>query len=97
MTTPTKKNLLNTPEQRIIKFVDHLQDRGEIRFKKEFYDTTGIRRQYFRNVSIGNNRFTTTQISEICKHYNVNANWIFGVSNRMMRGHIKGTQKNENN
>lgn len=76
---------IKTPEERIIEFVDHLKASGKIRFKKEFYEATGIRRQYFREVSIGNNRFTSTHISTICQKYMINANWIFGVETNMYR------------
>ncbi|WP_179022015.1 hypothetical protein [Winogradskyella forsetii] len=75
-----------TPEKRILQFIDHLKASGMIAFKEDFYRTTGIRRQYCREVSIGNNRFTSTHINSICKHYPVNANWIFGIEDKMFRG-----------
>lgn len=89
-----------TPEKRILDFIDYLKNSETIRFKREFYLATGISRQYAREVAIGNNRFTSTHISSICRNYPINANWIFGVEDNMFRGAIKkGTQKNnlENN
>lgn len=74
-----------TPEQRIVHFVELLKSSGAIRFYKQFYDTTGIRRQYFVSVRSGKNRFTTNQIEAICKNYEINANWIFGVSDQIYR------------
>lgn len=72
-------------EQRILEFIDYLKNSGTIKFKEDFYRETGIIRQYVREVEIGNNRFTSTQITTICETYNVNANWIFGIESDMLR------------
>ena len=74
-----------SPEQRIISFMDHLKTSGKIRFQKEFYDATGISRQYMRMVDKEGRRLTTDQITNICKVYKINANWIFGVEKNMYR------------
>ncbi len=89
------------PEARILEFIEYLKNSGAIRFKKEFFDATGIRRQYCREVEIGNNRFTSTQINSICETYNINANWIFGIEPNMLRakrqkeGNIKRHTENK--
>lgn len=79
---------LTTPESRIVYFIEHLKNSGKVRFKEEVFENTGITRQYFTNIKRGDQdkkRFTTTQIQLLCKHYNVNANWIFGVEKEMYR------------
>lgn len=68
-----------TPEAKIINLVNDFKLSGKIKFKKEFYDATGISRQYLRMVEHEGRRFTSSQIKAVCKNYNVNANWIFDL------------------
>lgn len=74
-----------TPEERIVEFIDVLKDTGKIRFREELFRQTGMKRQYFNLVRSGKNRFTTNHINAIVKHYNLNANWVFGVDSNMFR------------
>lgn len=87
----TSKPKTETPEQRIIYFIDVLKDSGVIRFKKEFFDKTAIRRQHYVRVKNGEIRFTSTQIKSICEHYNINANWIFGTETNVFKHTPKST------
>lgn len=73
------EKILKTPEERLVYFIDMLKDSGIIRFKEEFFEATGIKRQYYTKVKNGDVRFTTNHIYQICKHYNLNANWVFGT------------------
>lgn len=79
---------LKSPEERLVYFIDMLKDSGRIRFKNEFFDKTGIKRQYYTKVRNGEIRFTTNHISQICKHYNLNANWVFGTQDNMFLENI---------
>lgn len=78
-----QEKILNTPEERLVYFIDMLKDSGIIRFKEEFFEATGIKRQYYTKVKNGDVRFTTNHISKICEHYNLNANWVFGTQDNM--------------
>ncbi len=80
-----------TPEERIIQFVEYLKESGQIRFEKEFFDQTGIVRQHYRRVKLGEIRFTTTQLYEVSRHYNINMNWVFGTEKNMLRYTPKST------
>lgn len=77
-------NSLPTPESRILYFIEYLKESGAVRFKEEIYTKTGILRQYCNSVGNGDKRFTTNHIQAICSHYPINANWIFGTSEKML-------------
>jgi len=81
---------MNTPEERIIYFIDYLKESGEIKFREDLFQKVGIRRQYYNSVRNGKNRFTTTQILALCKHYPLNANWVFAIEKNMLRQNKKG-------
>ena len=78
-------NSIMTPEAKILMLVNNFKESGKIRFKKEFYDSTGISRQYMRMVEHEDRRFTSTQIKSVCKEYNINANWIFDLEKNIFR------------
>ena len=81
------KTDISTPEAKVIEFIDYLKESGVVRFKAEIYEKTGITRQYYTSIKRGEaKRFTSTQIQSLCEHYKINANWIFGVSEKMLRG-----------
>tara|TARA_R110002126_G_scaffold42182_1_gene122121 strand:- start:537 stop:779 length:243 start_codon:yes stop_codon:yes gene_type:complete len=63
----------------IIKLIDILTVENKISSKTEFYDEIKSSRQTISKIKKGINHFTTSQIEIICKKYNVNANWIFGI------------------
>lgn len=76
---------LHPIDKRMVDLVKILKDRGDIRFTQEFCDTVGILKQNLRNVKEGTQYFTTMQIANACKKYNINANWVFGLSDQMSR------------
>lgn len=76
---------LHPIDKRMIDLVKVLKDRGDIRFTQEFCDAVGILKQNYRNVKEGTQYFTPLHIANACKEYNINANWIFGLSDQMSR------------
>jgi DNA-binding Xre family transcriptional regulator len=70
-------------EQRIFKTMDRLILEKQIKNKTEFCTTIGMYPQNLTQVKRGRNRFTVSQISSICKEYNVNGNWILGTQENM--------------
>jgi len=70
-------------DQNIIKLIDILIVENIVGSKTEFYDTIKSSRQTVSKIKKGINHFTPLQIAIICKKYNVNANWIFGIENNV--------------
>ncbi|GIZ08322.1 hypothetical protein FUMI01_10490 [Flavobacterium sp. UMI-01] len=66
-------------DKNIIKLIDILLIENIISSKTEFYDEIKTIRQTISKIKKGINHFTPLQIQIICKKYNVNANWIFGI------------------
>ncbi|WP_299153142.1 hypothetical protein [uncultured Christiangramia sp.] len=54
-----------------------------IRFKTDFCRDLGLLKQNLKNIEDGKNHFTPEHIERAVKKYKVNANWIFGVSNKI--------------
>lgn len=87
---------MNTPEERIVYFIEMLKDSGMIKFKKELFDKTELTRQHYTKVKNGNIRFTSNQIMSICVNYPLNANWVFGTETNMFRDMEKYTIDTKN-
>lgn len=66
-------------DKNIIQLIDILFIEKKIRSKTEFYNEIKIIRQTISKIKKGINHFTPSQIEIMCKKYNVNANWIFGL------------------
>lgn len=66
-------------DKNIIALIERLIFENKISSKTEFYDEIKSSRQTVSKIKKGINHFTTSQIEIICKKYNVNANWIFGL------------------
>jgi hypothetical protein len=76
---------LHPIDKRMLDLVNVLKDRGDIRFTQEFCDAIGILKQNYRNVKEGTQYFTPVHIAAACKNFNINANWVFGLSDQMGR------------
>lgn len=68
-----------TSDKNILKLIDLLIFQKQISSTKDFCQDVGILEQTVSKIKKGINHFTVIQIETICKKYNVNANWIFGV------------------
>lgn len=77
--------VINTIDTRIIKLIGILKANGTIRFDIEFCRAIELRKQNLYNIRCGKNRFTPEHIRAIVREYNVNANWIFGVTDDVFR------------
>ncbi len=66
-------------DKNIIALIEILTLENKISSKTEFYDEIKTIRQTISKIKKGINHFTPTQIEIICRKYNVNANWIFGI------------------
>ena len=68
-----------TSDENIIRLIDLLKFHKRISSTKEFCEEIGVLEQTVSKVKKGLNHFTVLHIEMICKKYNINANWIFGI------------------
>lgn len=76
---------LSVPVQRMLQVIEILRANGDIQLRQEFYDTIGIARQTIYNIRQGTQYFTVDHIQKACKQYNINSNWILGLSDEVFR------------
>ena len=74
---------MTTPDQRIIELIAYLKYMKKVKSAVEFCQNIGFYRQNLRNVRLGTQSFTIDHIEKICKIYDVNANWILGLSDKL--------------
>lgn len=96
-----------TSDRKILQVYMNLKDSGVIRFDTEFYNPIGMSKQMFTNIKNQNKyperqswHFTPEHIEKICLVFNINANFIFGLSDVMynkqkIKGNINGNIKKE--
>ncbi len=72
-----------TPDQNILQLIEILKASGKIRYDTEFCESIDLRKQNLVNIKAGRNHFTPEHIEKVIKQYQVNANWIFGVSDKI--------------
>lgn len=69
-----------TSDIKIFELMISLKILGKIKYDKDFCTAIGIPKQSIVRIKKGLAHFTAKHIENICKVYEVNANWIFGVS-----------------
>jgi hypothetical protein len=78
-------------DKNILKVIDFLKDSGKISFKTEAYEVINISRQNLWKIKNPDklpkqkHHFTAEQIIIFCKHFNINANYIFGFESNVYR------------
>ncbi|MFV0141055.1 hypothetical protein [Empedobacter falsenii] len=77
-----KKQELNA---RVLQVMEFLQNSGVVKNDIEFADAAGITKQHLTNMRINKTFFGSVDIMNICKAYNLNANYIFGIEDNMYR------------
>ena len=81
---------------KIFELIQLLKQLGKIQYDYEFCESIDIKKQNLAPIKKGLAHFTAKHIENICKIYNVNANWIFGtqtkVFNSMKSIENKGAQ-----
>lgn len=63
----------------LLKLIELLIFEKKVKSISDFAKSIGILEQTISKIKKGNSHFTVSQIQTICKVYNVNANWIFGM------------------
>lgn len=74
---------MNLPDKRILRLIDLLIFQKKISYVKDFCQEIGMQDQTISKIKKGTAYFTVTHIEMICKKYNVNANWIFGIESKV--------------
>ena len=72
-------------DMNILKLIDLLKLQKKILTTKEFAESIGMLNSTISRVPQGKCHFTVEQISVICKKYNVNANFVFGLDDIVFR------------
>ena len=75
-----------TSDIKMLYLLGTLKAYGIIRFDTEFCEAVGVLKQNLINIKKGKNHFTPEHIENAIKAYQVNANWIFGVSDKIFLG-----------
>lgn len=70
-------------DERLLTLIHLLKSQNNIKTLNEFCEGIGILRQTVHKIRKGEASFTVSHIDEICKKYNVNANWIFGIESNV--------------
>lgn len=65
--------------ERILQLAEILKEKEQVSSAKEMFDAVKISKQKVTNVRAKGESFTVKQIEIICKKFNVDANWIFGI------------------
>ena len=76
---------MNAIDLRMLELLQILKATGKIRFKKQFCDGVGMLKQNLIRIEKGERHFTQDHIKRAVENFNVNANWIFGVSKELYR------------
>ena len=76
---------MNNPDEKILYLIDLLIFEKKISSKRNFCQDIGILEQTISKIKKGNTHFTVMHIQNICKRYNVDSNWIFGLENNIFR------------
>jgi hypothetical protein len=74
---------MNKIDLKILELIEILKANSTIRFENEFCDNIELLRQNLYRIRKGLAHFTPEHIQNICKVYNVDANWIFGLSSHV--------------
>lgn len=70
---------MQTSDKNILRLIDLLIFQKRIFYAKDFCNEIDMLEQTLSKIKKGQCHFTVAQIEMICKSYNVNANWIFGI------------------
>lgn len=87
-----------TSDKKIIQLIDILKSLGKISNTSDFCKSIGFFKQNITRVKNGSTHFTPLHIEKICKHYDIDANWIMGFESTIFRKHnkLKSTIQNDN-
>lgn len=80
-------------DKKILELMTMLLALNLVESESEFSVSIGLKKQNLINIKKGINHFTPIHIENICKIYNVNANWIFETEKNVFKKN-KSIEKN---
>lgn len=86
-----------TSDTQMLLLIDILKTYKTIRFDKEFCDEVGLLKQNLIKIKNGEKHFTAGHIEKAIWSFKVNANWIFGVSDKIFLGNKNEHIRSNNN
>ena len=96
MMTGRESNKTYISDKKMLILIDTLKSFNKIKYDIDFCNAIGLRKQNLTNIKNGINHFTPEHIEKVITLFKVNANWIFGISNKVFIDNKKGlTQKKE--
>ena len=81
--TQTQKKPKEIFDVKMLELIDILKQRGDIRYTKDFCDAIEFSRHNIVNIRNGHQSFTALDILHACITYNINANWLYGRSDKI--------------
>lgn len=67
-------------DNRMFQLFDELKNRGVLKYKRAFCLAMGLPEQNLSNIKNKVNHFNLIHVANICRYYNLNANWIIDKS-----------------
>jgi hypothetical protein len=83
---------MENPDEKLLKMVEILKELKIIRFEADFYKKLGIIKQQYHNIKTRKISFTARQIAIAIDVFDINPNWIFGVSQDKFLKKVSQTQ-----
>lgn len=78
-------DIKNAQDQAVFEIIDTLIEQGQVVNVQDFCERIGMFKQAITEIYKGMRHFNVRQIGEMCRVFNVNANYIFGFSNVKFR------------
>lgn len=75
----------NPQDRAVFDIIDTLIEKGRVSNVEDFCLKVGMHKQAITEIYKDMRHFNVRQIGEVCKVFNVNANYIFGLSTTMFR------------
>jgi hypothetical protein len=63
-------------DNRMFQLYEELKSRGVLKTKRAFCHIMGLPEQNMSNIKNGVNHFNLIHVANICRYYNLNANWV---------------------
>mgnify|MGYP000336039889 CR=1 FL=1 len=71
--------------KKMLELIEILKTKKVIRYNKDFCEAINLLPQNLIRIKNGEAHFAPEHIRAACKEFGVNANWIFGVEDKVLR------------
>ena len=85
------KQSLNTTDKRMLQLLEYCISNGVEPTARAWCEKIEVNATSISNIRAGMQQFTAQHIANACQHYNVDANFIFGYSQNMLRDNKKNS------